>query len=456
MPRPDGPTLDKLAILDEQGHRKTVHPADVFGPRLSRRRVVAYFLMGLFLTLPWVRMGGEPVIKLDIPRRSFHLFGHVFNGQDGFLLFFVLTGIGFTLISVSAMFGRLWCGWACPQTVWLEGLYRRIERAIDGPANERRALEDAPWSAKKVGKRTAKWGLWLAVSLFLGHTFVAYFVGAYELVGYLTEGPAEHMGAFVGAMGLTAAMMFDMAWFREQTCIVLCPYGRLQSVLTDEDTLVIGYDTNRGEPRGKASDPNNGACVDCRRCVQVCPTGIDIRNGLQLDCIGCGQCADACDTVMVKIGRKKGLVRTDSLRGLRDEKRRFLRPRLVGYAVAGVVGVVVSTTALYTRVPVEANVLRLPGAPYALDATGAVTNPMMLHLVNKTGDRLPVHVRVDGPSALTSTLPPVVELEPEEQRSLPVVLRAPAGAIAPGTEITIEVTAGSYVKRPTTKWMGPN
>jgi cytochrome c oxidase accessory protein FixG len=455
MSRPEGPTLDKLAILDEQGHRKTVHPADVEGHRLQARRIVSTLLMGLFIVLPWVRMGGEPVVKLDIPRRSFHLFGHVFNGQDGFLLFFVLTGIGFTLITVSAMFGRLWCGWACPQTVWLEGLYRRIERVIDGPANERRALEDAPWTTKKVGKRALKWGAWLAISLFLGHTFVAYFVGAYELVGYLTEGPAEHMGAFVGAMGLAGAMMFDMAWFREQTCIVLCPYGRLQSVLTDEDTLVIGYDKQRGEPRGKASDPHNGACVDCRRCVQVCPTGIDIRNGLQLDCIGCGQCADACDTVMVKIGRPKGLVRTDSLRGLRDDQRRFLRPRLAAYAVAGAVGIVVSTTALYTRVPVEANVLRLPGAPYVLDDTGTVTNPLMLHLVNKTGDRLPVVIRVASPADLSSTLPPVVELEPEEQRNLPVVLRAPRGAIAPGTEVVLDVRAGKYEKKPTTKWMGP-
>lgn len=455
MNRPAGPNLDRLAILDDRGHRTTVHPSDVDGRRLVWRRRIYFLLAFVFVVLPWVRADGEPVVKLDIPRRSFHLFGHVFNGQDGFLLFFVFTGVGFLLIAVSAMFGRLWCGWACPQTVWLEGFYRRIERFIDGPAQKRRALEAGPWGAEKIARRVAKWGAWTVLSLFLGHTFVAYFTGAQELVSYLAEGPAEHMEAFAGAMALSAAMLFDMGWFREQTCIVLCPYGRLQSVLTDEDTYIVGYDARRGEPRGKPSNPNAGACVDCGRCVQVCPNGIDIRNGWQLECISCEQCADACDAVMAKLGRPGGLVRVDSQRGFRGEARRFLRPRLAAYAIAGLLGVAVSTTTLLMRVPFEANVLRLQGAPFVVDADGAVTNPLMLHLVNKTGGKLPVQVRVEGPAAITATIPSSVELMAEESRSLPVVLRAPRGAVASGTEITVETRAGDDVRRTTIQWMAP-
>lgn len=322
------PSLDRLAIIDDQGHRLTVHPADVSGRRMDARRLVFWGLMGFYLVLPWIAVNGQPLVRLDIERRSFHLFGLTLNAQDGPLLFFVLTGIGFTLFIVSTTLGRLWCGWACPQTVFLEGLFRRIERFIDGNDRERRALEAGPWTAVKVRKRVLKNGIFLALAVVIGHTLASYFTGAHELAEFITQGPARHPFAFGFSMAISGLLFFDMVWFREQTCLIICPYGRLQSVLADDDTYTIGYDTLRGEPRGKATDPASGACVDCGRCVDVCPTGIDIRNGLQLDCIGCGQCADACDAVMTKLERPKGLVRTDSLRGLSGEKRRFLRPRL--------------------------------------------------------------------------------------------------------------------------------
>jgi cytochrome c oxidase accessory protein FixG len=277
------------------------------------------------------------------------------------------------------MIGRLWCGWACPQTVFLEGIFRRVERFIDGPGHERLALDKGPWTARKLWKRSLKWSVWIAVALVLSHTGLAYFTGAHELVTYITNGPLAHPGLASFAAAGTVAILFDMTWFREQMCLIVCPYGRLQSVLTDEDTFVIGYDKARGEPRGKASDANAGACVDCRRCVVVCPTGIDIRNGLQLDCIGCAQCADACDLVMEKLHRPKGLIRTDSLRGFAGEKRRFLRPRLLGYAIAGLVGAMVAGFVVGRRVEVEANIVRAPGPPFVVAADGRVTNALMLH-----------------------------------------------------------------------------
>jgi cytochrome c oxidase accessory protein FixG len=465
MSKKQSPNLDSLAILDDQGRRQTVHPADVEGPRLQSRRRVYYALMLLFFALPWLRMDGDPLLKLDIPRRSFHIFGNIFNGQDGFLLFFLLSGVGFTLIVLSATIGRLFCGWGCPQTVWLEGVFRRIERAIDGPASARRKLEEAPMSLQKFGKRALKFAIFLVISTAIAHTFVAYFTGARELVHYITEGPAGHGFAFTFSMAFTGVLMFDMWWFREQTCLIICPYGRLQSALADEDTLTIAYDKQRGEPNGVRGKEMKeaGGCIDCLRCVQVCPTGIDIRNGLQLECIGCAQCADACDVVMDKIGAPKGLVRTDSHRGLATGQRRFWRPRLLGYAFAGFVGLSVASYFFFTRVPFEANVLRVPGAPFTLDDTGIVTNPLMLLLVNKTAAPLPVTLALSketpGHEQIDVALPPELLLQPEESRRVPLVLRARRGTFTTGAPLTVVATAGAgdsvFVLKRRTKWMEP-
>lgn len=458
MAKPTGPTLDRLAIIDDHGNRLTVHPADVHGPRINARRIVFYVLILVYLVMPWLSHNGDPLVRLDIARRSFHLFGLTMNAQDGPLLFIVLTGIGFSLFIVSTLLGRLWCGWACPQTVFLEGIFRRIERAIDGNDRDRRALEDAPWSASKLGKRLAKNGIFAVLALAIGHTLASYFTGARELVGFITQGPAEHPFAFGFSMAVSAALFVDMAWFREQTCLIICPYGRLQSVLADDDTLAIGYDKLRGEPRGKATDPAAGSCVDCRRCVAVCPTGIDIRNGMQLDCIGCGQCADACDEVMVKIGRPKGLVRTDSLRGLTGGKRRLLRPRLAFYAIAAVIGLSVATLMISRRVNFEANVVRPPGSPYII-ADGMVTNPVLLHVVSKRREPMTISLSVDTPIAVETNMPTTITLQPEESRTVAAVLRFKADTPLPAkatATFTLRADDDGAVQQPTTKLLSPN
>src|SRR5690606_21433497 len=277
---------------------------------------------------PFIKIGGKPIVFLDVAHRRFHLFGASFNSNDFWLVFFLVTGIGFGLIFVTTLFGRVWCGYACPQTVFLEGIYRRVERLIEGNRNDRIRRNHGPWNFDKIWRKSTKFVLFLAISVGLAHVFLAYFVSFPSMWTMVTSPPTEHIEAFIWTTAFAAVTFFNFGWFREQVCLIICPYGRLQSVMTDRNTFNVAYDVTRGEPRGKPSEEGVGDCVDCRRCVQVCPTGIDIRNGLQLDCVGCASCIDACDEVMDKLGRPRGLIRYDSPNGLEGKKRRFLRPRV--------------------------------------------------------------------------------------------------------------------------------
>ena len=374
------------SALRSDGRRTFVVPADVSGRFWLSRRLIFCVLLVIYVALPWIEVGGHPAVFLDLAQRTFYLFGATFNAQDFWLSFFLLSGIGFTLIVATALWGRVWCGYACPQTVFLDGIYRQIERVIEGPRNVRLKRDKAGFSLNRAARKLLKHTAFIALSFLVAHVFLSYFTSLHTLFSMMQESPLRHPEAFLWAFGVTSLMYFNFAWFREQLCIVICPYGRLQSALTDQDTLVIGYDAERGEPRGKLKREGKGDCVDCGRCVVVCPTGIDIRNGLQLECIGCAGCVDACDEVMDKIGRPRGLIRYDSQNGLTGKPKRFLRPRVYLYAFLGVLGLTVAALAFRGHTPFEANLLRLAGAPFVLEAEGArVRNALELHLVNKRG-----------------------------------------------------------------------
>jgi cytochrome c oxidase accessory protein FixG len=376
------PTLDTVTTINPDGSRYFLHPADVRGRFTAWRRVVGVLLLAIYVLLPWIPVNGHPAVFLDVANRRFHLFGVTFAAQDAWLLFFVITGTAFALFYVTALFGRIWCGWTCPYTVFLDHVYRRIERWIDGDAPARRKLEDAPWDFAKTTRFAVKQAAYLLVSALIAHVFLSYFVSIERLYGMMQLSPLDNLRAFGAILFVTAVLYFGFAWFREQFCIILCPYGRFQSVLTDEDTIVIGYDAKRGEPRGKASDPSAGHCINCRRCVQVCPTGIDIRNGLQLECIGCAACVDACDEVMTKLDRPKGLVRYDSAKGLRGETARWLRGRTLFYTALLLAGMVAFTVSILQVKPIRANLVRMEGPPFFLTET-AVRNHFRLRLVSK-------------------------------------------------------------------------
>lgn len=389
------PNLISVTTIARDGSHVKVHPADVRGKLTRLRKVFGVLLLGIYIALPWITINGYPAVFFDLPARRFHLFGLTFLAQDVWLAFFVVTGVGFSLFYITALFGRLWCGWACPYTVMLEHVFRPIERLIEGDATARRRGDMAPLSGKKVTRRLIKHGLYLLAATFIAHIFLSYFVSLPKLYQYMTESPLDHLMSFAIVVFLTGALYFAFSWFREQFCIILCPYGRIQSALTDDDTMVIGYDAERGEPRGKASDSSNGDCVNCMRCVNVCPTGIDIRNGLQMECIGCSACIDACDEIMLKVKRPKGLIRYDSMNGLAGKKTNFVRPRTIlysGFMLLGAIAMIFGLTRVHD---VEASLTRLKGMPYFV-TEDAVRNQFQIRLITKRNVPTTFNISLEG------------------------------------------------------------
>ncbi len=435
------PIVPSRSSIRNDGSRAMVHPADVQGRFNTARIVMFAVLLAVYVLVPWWTIGGHPAVLLDVAHRRFFLFGAVFNAQDVWLAFFLLSGIGFGLVALTAIAGRMWCGWACPQTVFLEGLFRPLQRLIEGPAAQRLRREGAPWTFDRVWRRAVLWSLYFVMAMAVAHVFLGYFTPIRGLWAMIVAGPAESPEAFAWMVAMTGVMFFNFAWFREQTCVAICPYGRLQSVLTDPDSLVIGYDVARGEPRakGKVKPEGAGDCVECNRCVVVCPTGIDIRNGLQLDCVACTRCIDACDDVMERLGRPRGLIRYDSQQGLLHAPKRFLRPRLGLYAVLGVMGLVATTMALRSHTPYEANLLRLNGLPYTLDE-GNVRNAYDIHLVNKESHRVTFTI-VPATGAPFSFVIPMdrVTLEPLAGAHVPVFVTTPQQSLRGQTSVRLRV-----------------
>ncbi|HEY3500316.1 MAG TPA: cytochrome c oxidase accessory protein CcoG, partial [Polyangiaceae bacterium] len=332
------------------------------GPRHGARRVTAWGLMVLFAVAPWLQIGGKPLILLDLPRRQFTLFGQTFLPTDGVLLMLLLLSIFVAVIWITALVGRGWCGWACPQTVYMEFLFRPIERWFEGRREDQLRLDRGGPSLRRVAKNV----VFLAVAFALANVFLSYFVGPRTLLAWMQLSPLEHWSPFVIVAVTTGLVFFDFAVFREQMCTTVCPYARLQSVLLDKQSLIIGYDRPRGEPRGKGKPlPGRGDCIDCGACVVACPTGIDIRDGLQLECIACAQCADACDGIMTKIKKPVGLIRYGSQATLETRAAtRVLRPRVIAYPIllAVLLGALVLFAA--TKPVAEVTVLRGIGAPF--------------------------------------------------------------------------------------------
>jgi cytochrome c oxidase accessory protein FixG len=374
-----------LTTLTREGKRRWIYPTPSDGRYQRARLLVAWALIALFLLLPVVHIGGKPAVLLDVVRREFALFGLTFYPTDTLLLLFLAVFMVLGVVLFTALLGRVWCGWGCPQTVYLEFVFRPLERLIEGPEHVRKRRDDGPWTFDKTWRKSLKLGLYLAISLVLSHAFVAYFTGWDQLLAWMTGPPAEHWGFFV-VMGLTTALvMFDFTYFREQMCTITCPYARLQSVLLDPDSLIVSYDPVRGEPRGRGKQRDGlGDCIDCFACVRTCPTGIDIRDGLQMECVACTQCIDACDAIMDKVGKPHGLIRYTSERALAGQPTRRLRPRTFLYSGLMLVMATLFLTALTTRGDFDLHIGRSKGDPYMVLPDGRIANRLTFRVRNQT------------------------------------------------------------------------
>jgi cytochrome c oxidase accessory protein FixG len=373
-----------LATLNEDGSRRWIRPKPSSGKWLIRRRAVAYALIALFLAIPHLRANGKPWMLLDLPRREFTFFGTTFLPTDTLLLMLLLVSVLVGIFLLTALFGRVWCGWACPQTVWMEFLFRPVERWLEGGWNASRVLDrDRRWFAPR---RLLKYAVYAVLAVVLGNTFLAYFVGTDALREWVTRSPLEHPTPFLVMAVTSLGVFLDFTWFREQTCLVACPYGRWQSALLDRQSLIVAYDPVRGEPRGRGARARAGLgdCVDCRACVLTCPTGIDIRDGLQMECIHCTQCADACDEIMAKVGRPPGLIRYASQDAIAGKPPRILRTRTVLYPIAFTLFFGAFVVALATRAPAEVQLFGAIGAPFTREADGQVVNQVRLKIANRT------------------------------------------------------------------------
>ena len=476
LPARHAPSLDSVTTINEDGSRYFLHPSDAKGRFSLSRQLSAYALIVVYFILPWVPVNGYPAVFLDVARRRFHLFGWTIAAQDMWLLFFLVTGLGFSLFFVTALLGRIWCGWACPQTVFLEQVYRRLEHWLEGDAPARRALDAAPWTGGKALRRGLKHGLFIVVSLAITHLFLAYFVSLPELWGFMHDAPGEHWTAFLFVFTAAGVLYFNFAWFREQLCIVLCPYGRLQSALTDDHTLTIGYDAKRGEPRmtlaadrhqretqlaaGRPADAvaKAGDCIACSRCVQVCPTGIDIRHGLQLECIGCAACIDACDEVMTRLRRPTGLIRYDSLAGFGGGVTRWVRPRTVVYGILLFIGAMVASFAFSTIRPANFSVVRLGGAAYFVDRD-TVRNQFMVRVLNKRTVPADFTVSVEqlAPGVVVAGAGVPLTVDPMGEQVHPLVLTA-SRADYPGPfhfQVRVRDRTGGFDASREVEFLGP-
>lgn len=377
---------ERLATTDEKGNRVYLYPEDVKGVWKDRRKVFYWFLILLYLVLPWFYINGKPLLLIDIFNRQFTFMGLTLHGVEP-VLFFLMVASGLFFIGfVTSLWGRVWCGWACPQTVFIQSIFLKVEALVEGKARERRELDKAPMSLKKFSKRTLKWVIFLLISLHISHTFVGYFVGPRELFAITLESPLLNWEIFLATMIITSIILLDFGWFREQFCIIACPYGRMQSVIMDENSLVVSYDVKRGEPRRGSENfgaTGEGDCINCYNCVKVCPTGIDIRRGTQLECIACTQCIDACDDIMTKLKKPKGLIRYSSENELEGRPRKVLTLRSSLYAGIGIL--FISLFAYFLNASTHVNLVFLRSkVPFQVIESGStVINHFSLKLTHQ-------------------------------------------------------------------------
>ncbi|MDO5608395.1 MAG: cytochrome c oxidase accessory protein CcoG [Capnocytophaga sp.] len=398
---------DSIGTIDKEGKRAWVYPKKPVGRFYNYRKYVSYALLLFLIVSPFIKINGNQFLMFNVMERRFNIFGLPFWPQD-FYLFVVSMIVGVVFITLfTVAFGRIFCGWICPQTIFMEMVFRRIEYWIEGDRGSQIRLNKQQWNAEKIRKKVSKWILFFLISFFISNVFLAYIIGSDQLLRYITEGPLQNLNTFVALLIFTGVFYFVFGWFREQVCIIACPYGRLQGVLLDNQSIVVAYDYKRGEADNgrkkfrKGEDRTalgHGDCIDCMQCVHVCPTGIDIRNGTQLECVNCTACIDACDEIMDKVGFERGLIRYASEQNIAENAPFRYNLRMKGYTAVLVLLIGVLIGMLFMRSDVQATVLRLPGQLYQHEENGIISNIYTYKIINKTTkDFTNVSIKVVNP-----------------------------------------------------------
>lgn len=391
---------NQLATVNDDGKRKWVYPKKPSGRFHKARIVVSAILLLILVLTPFVKVNEHPFILFDFLNRKFILFGVLFGPHDFHILVIAMISLVVFVVLFTAVFGRIFCGWACPQTIFMEMVFRKIEYWIEGDSKDQRKLKAAPWTAGKFFKKFIKQAIFFSIAFFISNIFLSYIIGIDELIKIITDPPSEHLQGLFAITVFSGIFYFVFSNFREQACTIVCPYGRLQGVLLDRDSIVIAYDNIRGEPRRKYKKDegweNRGDCIECYQCVEVCPTGIDIRNGIQLECVNCTACIDACDDIMDKLKRPRGLIRYASLNSIEKKAKWKFTNRAIGYLALLTVLLTVLTILLLYRTEFSVTVLRTAGLLYQEQPNNMVSNLYDLNMVNKTFNEIPVTLKLEN------------------------------------------------------------
>ncbi|MBN8836738.1 MAG: cytochrome c oxidase accessory protein CcoG [Sphingobacteriia bacterium] len=453
---------DRIATVDETGKRKWVYAYKPKGRFYTIRTLLSIFYFIIFFGLPFIQINGRPLFLFNIPKASFILFGKVFWPQDFFIFGLTMITFIFFIILFTAAFGRLFCGWACPQTNFMEMMFRKIEFMILGDGAAQKQLKNAPWSSKKILKVSLKHIIFYLLSFTIANFFLAYIIGMSELQKIINEPVTEHVIGFASLLIFSGVFYAVYAFFREQACTVVCPYGRLQSVLLDKNSMIVAYDYKRGEPRGNAkkqASDHLGDCIDCFQCVKVCPTGIDIRNGVQMECVGCTACIDACNNVMEKLNRPKGLIRYASENSIANGEALHYTTRMKLYTFLCVLVLSVLSFILFTRKDIDATVIRTPGILYQEIGKDSISNLYNIKVVNKTTENIPLKIKgVDGFVTIkTIGKDDFIDVKKEGQGAGSFFVIVPKNKIKTRkTELKLELYAGDKkVAATTTSFLGP-
>jgi cytochrome c oxidase accessory protein FixG len=463
MTTPEEEFRNKISTVDAQGKRIWIFPKMPKGRYYKKRKLLSYFLLAFLFGAPHIKIKGEPMILLNVIERKFVLFGQIFWPQDFYIFALGLVVSVVFVILFTVIYGRIFCGWFCPQTIFMEMLFRRIEYWIDGDWTHQKKLAAQPWNGEKIRKRILKHTIFYGISFLIANTFLAYIIGAEALWEIQTSDPRNHIGGLIAIVLFTFVFYSVFMFLREQVCTTICPYGRLQGVLLDKNSIVITYDYVRGEKRSKFRKNENrkkagkGDCIDCRQCVHVCPTGIDIRNGTQLECVNCTACIDACDSMMESVNLPKGLIRYDSENGIKTGVKFRWTPRVIGYTAILTILLVILVTLVATRTDFSAKMLRQRGSTYQELPDGRISNIYELNLTNKTKNAYPLRLElIDSKGEIELALQNAV-LEPEKHLRAAVIVKMNPEDIKKGRNfLYVGIYAGDkLVTKVKTTFIGP-